>query len=334
MKEAGERAGTGSTDGSGRRRRWAVDPTVAPGAAAMFTWFSARLNCTGAMSSRRTSARLRRALRYWRAASGGALCVGFPRPLVLPNLARAACTLRSRAHRDLAARRRSMARRGTADRDGRLGPGRESHDLAGVSGRPEGQVAVEIAAHGREHLGTGKHGLERLSGSCGESGRGGAPGGTRTHDLQVRNLALYPLSYGRAMVAEREGFEPSRQVTPPGGLANRCTRPLCDLSGPRPADSSRRPVAAASRGRTGRSGPRDRVGDRERGKHPFLCAGSPGGSDRRPRRAGPGPATGTGDRDWASDPVIGWHDRNRSRGAWKRGGSRGWPRFRAHHGSG
>jgi hypothetical protein len=25
----------------------------------------------------------------------------------------------------------------------------------------------------------------------------GAPGGTRTHDLQVRNLALYPLSYGR-----------------------------------------------------------------------------------------------------------------------------------------
>jgi hypothetical protein len=27
---------------------------------------------------------------------------------------------------------------------------------------------------------------------------GGAPGGTRTHDLQVRNLALYPLSYGRA----------------------------------------------------------------------------------------------------------------------------------------
>jgi hypothetical protein len=25
----------------------------------------------------------------------------------------------------------------------------------------------------------------------------GAPGGTRTHDLQVRNLTLYPLSYGR-----------------------------------------------------------------------------------------------------------------------------------------
>ena len=61
----------------------------------------------------------------------------------------------------------------------------------------------------------------------------GAPGGTRTHDLQVRNLTLYPLSYGRTMLAglaEREGFEPSKQVTPLGGLANRCTRPLCDLS--------------------------------------------------------------------------------------------------------
>jgi hypothetical protein len=45
----------------------------------------------------------------------------------------------------------------------------------------------------------------------------GAPGGTRTHDLQVRNLTLYPLSYGRVQrglgpgrkLAEREGFEPS-----------------------------------------------------------------------------------------------------------------------------
>ena len=27
----------------------------------------------------------------------------------------------------------------------------------------------------------------------------GAPSGTRTHDLQVRNLTLYPLSYGRTM---------------------------------------------------------------------------------------------------------------------------------------
>ena len=61
----------------------------------------------------------------------------------------------------------------------------------------------------------------------------GAPGGTRTHDLQVRNLTLYPLSYGRKCqrkLAEREGFEPSEQVTPLNGLANRRTRPLCDLS--------------------------------------------------------------------------------------------------------
>ena len=63
----------------------------------------------------------------------------------------------------------------------------------------------------------------------------GAPGGTRTHDLQVRNLTLYPLSYGRTRcdqtgLAERGGFEPPEQVTPLSGLANRRTRPLCDLS--------------------------------------------------------------------------------------------------------
>ena len=36
----------------------------------------------------------------------------------------------------------------------------------------------------------------------------------------------------RARLAEREGFEPSEQVTPLSGLANRRTRPLCDLSQP------------------------------------------------------------------------------------------------------
>ncbi len=87
---------------------------------------------------------------------------------------------------------------------------------------------------------------------------GGAPGETRTHDLLVRNQMLYPLSYGRLRcrslpvswlihrnagtgageiatsdnwsLAEREGFEPSKQVAPLSGLANRRTRPLCDLS--------------------------------------------------------------------------------------------------------
>ena len=34
----------------------------------------------------------------------------------------------------------------------------------------------------------------------------------------------------RRKLAEREGFEPSEQVTPLNGLANRRTRPLCDLS--------------------------------------------------------------------------------------------------------
>src|SRR5262249_40593566 len=82
----------------------------------------------------------------------------------------------------------------------------------------------------------GAHRPTRRSASC--VGETAAPGGTRTHDLQVRNLTLYPLSYGRTMptgrLAEREGFEPSEQVTPLGGLANRCTRPLCDLSVRRP----------------------------------------------------------------------------------------------------
>jgi hypothetical protein len=64
----------------------------------------------------------------------------------------------------------------------------------------------------------------------------GVPERTRTSDLQVRNLTLYPLSYGHPCtdrirtVAEREGFEPSEEETPFNGLANRRTRPLCDLS--------------------------------------------------------------------------------------------------------
>ena len=60
----------------------------------------------------------------------------------------------------------------------------------------------------------------------------GVPERTRTSDLQVRNLTLYPLSYGHNAegLAEREGFEPSEEETPFNGLANRRTRPLCDLS--------------------------------------------------------------------------------------------------------
>ena len=60
----------------------------------------------------------------------------------------------------------------------------------------------------------------------------GVPERTRTSDLQVRNLTLYPLSYGHRSreLAEREGFEPSEEETPFNGLANRRTRPLCDLS--------------------------------------------------------------------------------------------------------
>jgi hypothetical protein len=45
----------------------------------------------------------------------------------------------------------------------------------------------------------------------------GAPGGTRTHDLQVRNLTLYPLSYGRTRrreVSEGEIWRRGRDSNP------------------------------------------------------------------------------------------------------------------------
>jgi shikimate dehydrogenase len=80
------------------------------------------------------------------------------------------------------------------------------------------------------------------------------PERTRTSDLQVRNLTLYPLSYGHPddrthaawdSVAEREGFEPSEEETPFNGLANRRTRPLCDLSAIA-ADDSMEPLPGRS----------------------------------------------------------------------------------------
>ena len=51
--------------------------------------------------------------------------------------------------------------------------------------------------------------------------RGGAPGGTRTHGLQVRNLTLYPLSYGRTMCGGEGGIRtlgagyPTRRFSKP-----------------------------------------------------------------------------------------------------------------------
>ena len=50
-------------------------------------------------------------------------------------------------------------------------------------------------------------------------------------------------------MAEREGVEPSEQVTPLNGLANRRTRPLCDLS----ADGNSTPTASPVRARRPRS---------------------------------------------------------------------------------
>ena len=86
----------------------------------------------------------------------------------------------------------------------------------------------------------------------------GVPERTRTFDLQVRNLTLYPLSYGhpndrvRIAVAEREGFEPSEEETPFNGLANRRTRPLCDLS-QTGADDSMGPLERPAETPAGRS---------------------------------------------------------------------------------
>src|SRR6478735_2997814 len=96
-------------------------------------------------------------------------------------------------------------------------------------------------------------------------------------------------------LAEREGFEPSMQVTPHGGLANRCTRPLCDLSVAaaagilswrlrRPDQPRRRPGVhdAQPRGRT--AGRHDRRAD---------SGGWPDRSRRvRPRVGAPVPARG------------------------------------------
>jgi hypothetical protein len=42
--------------------------------------------------------------------------------------------------------------------------------------------------------------------------RNGALGGTRTLDLSLRRAALYPLSYERARLVPKGGFEPPRPV--------------------------------------------------------------------------------------------------------------------------
>src|SRR5688500_19951159 len=81
----------------------------------------------------------------------------------------------------------------------------------------------------------------------------GVPERTRTSDLQVRNLMLYPLSYGHTSRSLADGWRrgrdsnPRKRFTPFNGLANRRTRPLCDLSviaaddsmGPRPGRTRR-----------------------------------------------------------------------------------------------
>ena len=54
----------------------------------------------------------------------------------------------------------------------------------------------------------------------------GAPGGTRTHDLQVRNLTLYPLSYGRTRRCARTGGEGGIRTLEAGYPTWRFSKPL------------------------------------------------------------------------------------------------------------
>ena len=61
------------------------------------------------------------------------------------------------------------------------------------------------------------------------SGEGaGAPGGTRTHDLQVRNLTLYPLSYGRTrrVGGDSDGGEGGIRTLEAGYPTWRFSKPL------------------------------------------------------------------------------------------------------------
>ncbi len=51
---------------------------------------------------------------------------------------------------------------------------------------------------------------------------------SKPHSNPTPETAKTPVSQG--FLAEREGFEPSIQVTPYDGLASRCIRPLCHLS--------------------------------------------------------------------------------------------------------
>ena len=64
---------------------------------------------------------------------------------------------------------------------------------------------------------------------------GGAPGETRTHGLQVRNLTLYPLSYGRLAVrcpafiratGRRDGGEGGIRTLGAGYPTRRFSKPL------------------------------------------------------------------------------------------------------------
>ncbi len=58
----------------------------------------------------------------------------------------------------------------------------------------------------------------------------GAPGRIRTCDLQIRSLLLYPAELRAHFMAEREGFEPSRQLLAVYSLSRRAPSAISAIS--------------------------------------------------------------------------------------------------------
>lgn len=58
----------------------------------------------------------------------------------------------------------------------------------------------------------------------------GAPGRSRTCDLQIRSLLLYPAELRAHNMAEKGGFEPPIQVSPYNHLAGDRLKPLGHFS--------------------------------------------------------------------------------------------------------
>src|ERR1044072_6251983 len=99
-----------------------------------------------------------------------------------------------------------------------------------------------------------------------EGSFGGGPGSRRRtrHGGSKRKRArafLFGGGFHKSLRAEREGFEPSRELAPPTRLAGECLQPLGHLSGPKN-------LSAAPR--------LPRPGRRGSGRQPCPTAATPG----------------------------------------------------------